>query len=179
MKYLVLGTYKPHIKEIVTNAFYFLVFFFLLIPTSFATDVSTSFETTNISGSFTLGTSPKTVTFTNGEAKFAGIASLYHSGSQAFMVQNDTTTITFETAAASINVFLKAQSGAVGAEVNIYDINENLVEDYFNYHHETTSISDLIKSFENNHNSDAFIVASYEDVGVETIRKIRKTYEKR
>ena len=130
MKYLVLGTYKPHIKEIVTNAFYFLVFFFLLIPTSFATDVSTSFETTNISGSFTLGTSPKTVTFTNGEAKFAGIASLYHSGSQAFMVQNDTTTITFETAAASINVFLKAQSGAVGAEVNIYDINENLVDSY-------------------------------------------------
>ena len=51
-------------------------------------------------------------------------------------------------------------------------INENLVEDYFNYHHETTSISDLIKSVENNHNSDAFIVASYEDIGVETIRKI-------
>ena len=51
-------------------------------------------------------------------------------------------------------------------------INENLIEDYFNYHHETTSISDLIKSVENNHNSDAFILASYEDIGVETIRKI-------
>jgi len=103
---------------------------FVFIPTSYSSDVSTSFETTNTSGAFTLGTSPKTVTFTDGEAKFAGIASLYHSGSQAFMVQNNTAIITFETPAAMINVFLKAQSGAVGATVSIYDINENLVDSY-------------------------------------------------
>ena len=46
----------------------------------------------------------------------------------------------------------------VGQNSRIF-INENLVEDYFNYHHETTSISDLIKSVENNTNSDALSAA--------------------
>ncbi len=126
MKYLVLGKRQlPIIKLLI-----FFLLLFVFIPISYSSDVSTSFETTNTSGSFTLGTSPKTVTFTDGEAKFAGIASLYHSGSQAFMAQNNTAIITFETPAAIINVFLKAQSGAVGATVSIYDINNILVDSY-------------------------------------------------
>jgi len=107
-----------------------LLLYVLFVSKSLASDLSTSFETTNTTGMFTLGTSPKTVTFSNGEAKFAGIASLYHSGSQAFMVQNNTATVTFETPAAIINVFFKAQSGALSAVVNIYDINNNLVDTY-------------------------------------------------
>ncbi len=126
MKYLVLGKHKLTIIKLLI----LFLLLFLFIPISYSSDVSTSFETTNTSGSFTLGTPPKTVTFTDGEAKFAGISSLYHSGSQAFMVQNNTAIITFETPAAMINVFLKAQSGAVGATVSIYDINDNLVESY-------------------------------------------------
>jgi len=126
MKYLVLSKRQlPIIKLLI-----FFLLLFVFIPISYSSDVSTSFETTNTSGSFTLGTSPKTVTFTDGEAKFAGIASLYHSGSQAFMAQNNTAIITFETPAAIINVFLKAQSGAVGATVSIYDINNILVDSY-------------------------------------------------
>jgi len=126
MKYLVLSKRQlPIIKLLI-----FFLLLFVFIPISYSSDVSTSFETTNTSGSFTLGTSPKTVTFTGGEAKFAGIASLYHSGSQAFMAQNNTAIITFETPAAIINVFLKAQSGAVGATVSIYDINNILVDSY-------------------------------------------------
>ncbi|WP_281560066.1 PQQ-dependent sugar dehydrogenase [Thalassomonas sp. RHCl1] len=111
---------------------FLLVFTLCLItsPFSKAADVETSFETTDLSGSFTLGTSPNTVTFTNGEAKFAGIASLYHSGSQAFMVQNNTATVSFATPAAEFSVFLKAQSGAAGATVNVFDINDNLVDSY-------------------------------------------------
>ncbi|OUS32485.1 hypothetical protein A9Q98_01295 [Thalassotalea sp. 42_200_T64] len=101
-----------------------------LVKVSFAADVTTSFETTDLSGSFTLGTSPNTVTFTNGEAKFAGILSLYRTGSQAFMVQNNTAMVTFETPAVIIDVYLRAQSGAVGAVVNVYDINDNIVDSY-------------------------------------------------
>ncbi|WDD97800.1 PQQ-dependent sugar dehydrogenase [Thalassomonas actiniarum] len=111
----------------------FLLIFILCLltsPVSKAADVETSFETTDLSGSFTLGTAPNTVTFTNGEAKFAGIASLYHSGSQAFMVENNTATVSFATPAAELSVFLKAQSGAAGATVNVFDISDNLVDSY-------------------------------------------------
>lgn len=107
-----------------------LFLYISVIGSSLAADVTTSFETTNTSGLFTLGTAPKTVTFADGEARFAGITSLYHSGSQAFMVQDDTAMVTFETPAAMINVFLKAQSGAAGAMVNVYDVDDTLVNSY-------------------------------------------------
>jgi allantoin racemase len=50
-------------------------------------------------------------------------------------------------------------------ELDINEIN-------FNQHYEATNISDLVKKVENNKTSDAFIVASFEDIGVDTIRKI-------
>jgi allantoin racemase len=50
-------------------------------------------------------------------------------------------------------------------ELDINEIN-------FNQHYEGTNISDLVKKVENNKRSDAFIVASFEDIGVDTIRKI-------
>ena len=50
-------------------------------------------------------------------------------------------------------------------EIDINEIN-------FNQHYEATNISDLVKKVENNKRSDAFIVASFEDIGVDTIRKI-------
>ena len=55
---------------------------------------------------------------------------------------------------------------------NIYISQENLENDYFSHHLETTNVSSLIKQIENNNSSDAFIIASYEDIGVETIRKV-------
>ena len=55
---------------------------------------------------------------------------------------------------------------------NIYISQENLENDYFSHHLETTNVSSLVKQIENNHSSDAFIIASYEDIGVETIRKV-------
>ena len=52
-------------------------------------------------------------------------------------------------------------------------INEDdLIDDYFSHHYETVNISNLIKQVEKKNSSDAFIVASFEDIGVETIRKI-------
>ena len=55
---------------------------------------------------------------------------------------------------------------------NIYISQENLENDYFSHHLETTNVSSLIKQIETNNSSDAFIIASYEDIGVETIRKV-------
>ena len=52
-------------------------------------------------------------------------------------------------------------------------INENcIVDDYYSYYLETTNVSKLIKEIENNNSSDAFIIACYEDVGIDDIRKI-------
>ncbi len=45
-------------------------------------------------------------------------------------------------------------------------------EEYFDLHSETINISKLIKVVEKNNSSDAFIIVSFEDVGVDTIRKI-------
>ena len=55
---------------------------------------------------------------------------------------------------------------------NIYISQENLENDYFGHHLETINVSNLVKQVENNNSSDAFIIASYEDIGVETIRKV-------
>ena len=55
---------------------------------------------------------------------------------------------------------------------SIYINEKNFVDDYFSHHHETINISNLIKQIENNHSSDAFIIASFDDMGVETIRKV-------
>ena len=52
-------------------------------------------------------------------------------------------------------------------------LNENsIVEDYYSYYLETANVSKLIKDIENNNSSDAFIIACYEDVGIDDIRKI-------
>ena len=45
-------------------------------------------------------------------------------------------------------------------------------EDYYDLHSETVNISKLINAVETNNSSDAFIVISFEDIGVDTIRKI-------
>ena len=52
-------------------------------------------------------------------------------------------------------------------------LNENsIVEDYYSYYLETANVSKLIKEIESNNSSDAFIIACYEDVGIDDIRKI-------
>mgnify|MGYP001350447768 FL=1 len=60
----------------------------------------------------------------------------------------------------------------VDSNSNIFISQENLENDYFSHHLETTNVSSLVKEIENNNSSDAFIIASYEDIGVETIRKV-------
>ena len=49
---------------------------------------------------------------------------------------------------------------------------KNSQEDYFDLHSESINISKLLKVVEKNNSSDAFIIVSFEDIGVDTIRKI-------
>ena len=66
----------------------------------------------------------------------------------------------------------KCASTVINENSKIYINEENLEDDYFSHHLETTNISGLVKQIENNNSSDAFIIASFEDIGVDTIRKI-------
>ena len=59
---------------------------------------------------------------------------------------------------------------AHGSSIFVDELDINEIN--FNQHYEATNISDLVKKVENNNRSDAFIVASFEDIGVDTIRKI-------
>ncbi len=67
---------------------------------------------------------------------------------------------------------IKCASKIVDENSNIYINEKDLADDYFSHHLETTNISSLVKQIENNSSSDAFIIASFEDIGVDTIRKV-------
>ena len=60
----------------------------------------------------------------------------------------------------------------IDKDSSIFINNENSEEDYFDLHSETINISKLLKVVEKNNSSDAFIIISFEDIGVDTIRKV-------
>ena len=94
----------------------------LLTGVVLAEDLATSFEFNDLSGEFILGESPLTVTFTGGEAKSIGNFALYHSGTHAWMISaGGTGTITFETPAREINLFLRDESSSVGGVLRVFD----------------------------------------------------------
>ena len=55
---------------------------------------------------------------------------------------------------------------------NIFISDNSFQEDYYDLHSETINIPKLLNEVETNNSSDAFIVISFEDIGVDTIRKI-------
>ena len=55
---------------------------------------------------------------------------------------------------------------------SIFISDKSLQEDYYDLHSETINIPKLLNEVETNNSSDAFIVISFEDIGVDTIRKI-------
>ncbi len=94
-------------------------------------DLSTSFEFSDTSGQFILGTSPNTVTFTNGEAKTIGVLSLYHTGSRSWMIDNGKTgTITFETPAAELTLFFRDQGLAVQSVLTLFDTDNQVIRTF-------------------------------------------------
>ena len=60
----------------------------------------------------------------------------------------------------------------LGKNSSIFISEKSFQEDYYDLHSETINISKLLKEVETNNSSDAFIIISFEDFGVETIRKI-------
>lgn len=100
----------------------------LLLSTlpAIAADFFTSFEFTDTSGSFQLGTEPDTVRFTNGEAKSIGILSLYHSGAHSWTIDLGMTgTIEFNTPAESVELFFRDQNPSVASVLKVFDIGGN------------------------------------------------------
>ena len=55
---------------------------------------------------------------------------------------------------------------------SIFISDKSFQEDYYDLHSETINVSKLLNEVEINNSSDAFIVISFEDIGVDTIRKI-------
>mgnify|MGYP006243230175 CR=1 FL=1 len=55
---------------------------------------------------------------------------------------------------------------------SIFISDKNFQEGYYDLHRETINVSKLLNAVETNNSSDAFIVISFEDIGVDTIRKI-------
>ena len=85
-----------------------------VMSSAFGQDVTTSFEFTDTDGEFTLGTSPNSVTFQDGEARSLFQRSLYRTGLNSWMVgSGNTGMITFETPAAEVDFFFKDENLAV------------------------------------------------------------------
>ena len=77
----------------------------------------------------------------------------------------------YATAISNEKIKLCAQK-VIDKDTSIFINNKNSPEDYFDLHTETVNISKLLKAVEKNNSSDAFIIISFEDIGVDTIRKI-------
>ncbi|MDA2938976.1 hypothetical protein MYX75_12030 [Acidobacteria bacterium AH-259-A15] len=100
----------------------------LIVSSVFAKDLSTSFEFNDKSGEFTLGEPPNRVTFRDGETKLIGVRIIYHSGTRAFMVDvGKTATITFETPAAQVTLFLRDQRASVKSVLTVFGTSNEVI----------------------------------------------------
>jgi hypothetical protein len=89
---------------------------------------SDSFETAPNFGNFTLFSSPNSVTFTGGFTQSQGIPSLYVSGLKSFMVDpGNTGTITFQTPAASVTLWLRDQFSGNPSVLTVFDQNSQVI----------------------------------------------------
>jgi glucose/arabinose dehydrogenase len=92
----------------------------LLSQTARADTVSTGFENLN-TGTISIGTSPITATFAGGNAQTVGIGAYYHSGLYSWHVSGGVTaTVTFETPASVVNLWVRDTPGGAG-EVRAVD----------------------------------------------------------
>lgn len=101
--------------------------FCALAPVAVASDVSTDFEFTNLTGEFDLGLSPLQVFFSNGTAEVAPVPSLALSGNSAFLVApGQTATIAFGAAALEVRFYLRDQNAGVNSVLTIHSTRGNI-----------------------------------------------------
>ena len=94
----------------------------LLAGVATGNEVSTSFEFTDLTGSFTLGTNPRSVTFEHGLAQANGNPELRRTGTGAWMIEPRTTgEITFITPAASIDLWFRDEFAANRGVLRFFD----------------------------------------------------------
>lgn len=87
-----------------------------------ADTVSTSFESVP-SGDFTIGTSPVTATFTNGNAQTVGNLALYVTGTHSWHISPGTTaSVAFETPASEVTFFFRDTPDAGPSEARVLDV---------------------------------------------------------
>ena len=63
-------------------------------------------------------------------------------------------------------------SEVIDKNSTVYINQTSNLEDYYSYYLETANVSKIVKEIESNNSSDAFIIACYEDTGIDVIRKI-------
>ena len=103
-----------------THSILITAMFALLSQAAQADTVTTSFENLG-GGTITIGTSPFTATFTGGNAQTVGVGAYYHSGAYSWHVAPGFTgTVTFETAASDVNLWVRDTPGGAG-EVRAID----------------------------------------------------------
>jgi len=94
---------------------------FLSLPSE-SSELTTSFEFLDLSGAFTLGTSPLTATFTNGQAKSIMAFSLYKTGTNSWMVDSgDTGTVTFGSPPSRVQFCFRDQDPTVQSTLTVRD----------------------------------------------------------
>ena len=90
-------------------------------------DVSTSFEF-NDSGPFSVGTSPFTASFSNGNAETRGVPAFYISGLNAWHILTGTAaTVTFETLPRTLSFWVRTVNAADVSDIQILDQNSTLI----------------------------------------------------
>lgn len=93
-----------------------------------ASDLFTSFEFTDLSGSFTLGTAPNQATFAGGEAKTILSPGMYHSGMFSWMITaGNTGTVTFQTAAKSVDFWFRDETALNGGVLTVVNSNGDAI----------------------------------------------------
>jgi len=92
-----------------------------------AADVFTSFEF-NATGGFTIGTTPYTATYSNGNAETRGVPAFYISGVNAWHILVGTSaTVTFETLPNTLSFWVRTETAGNISNIDIFDENGVLI----------------------------------------------------
>ncbi len=92
-----------------------------------AADVFTSFEF-NATGGFTIGTTPYTATYSNGNAETRGVPAFYISGVNAWHILVGTSaTVTFETLPNTLSFWVRTETAGNISNIDIFDENGGLI----------------------------------------------------
>jgi hypothetical protein len=103
--------------------------FSILLASSaaYAESFFTSFEFSN-SGTFSIGDTPLSATFSGGSAQTVGVAAYYHSGRFSWHVPSaGMANVTFETPVESVNFWFRDTNGAASSSYQFFDTNGTII----------------------------------------------------